>query len=199
MKNFSQFVEGISLASFQARRLGLVGDQHGGWYNNKTGEFEAKTVGGRLHFYNKRQRFGQQDPRQTPKEKNLSRPTPQNSPAISEQELREKYISGEIFKEGDTVESLINGMVGKIIRRGTNHLICVNESGDMFKSWIKDVVEAYSEKHMSSKMRDENHPNTLIGTDGYVKNVIDKTPGALDNNQDLIIYGKEFINKYRKK
>lgn len=199
MKNFSQFVEGISLASFQARRLGLVGDQHGGWYNNKTGEFEAKTVGGRLHFYNKRQRFGQQDPHQTPKEKNLSRPTPQNSPAISEQELREKYISGEIFKEGDTVESLINGMVGKIIRRGTNHLICVNESGDMFKSWIKDVVEAYSEKHMSSKMRDENHPNTLIGTDGYVKNVIDKTPGALDNNQDLIIYGKEFINKYRKK
>ena len=60
MKNFSQFVEGISLASFQAKRLGLVGDGHGGWNNNKTGEFEAKTVGGRLHFYNKRQRLGQQ-------------------------------------------------------------------------------------------------------------------------------------------
>ena len=199
MKNFSQFVEGISLASFQAKRLGLVGDGHGGWNNNKTGEFEAKTVGGRLHFYNKRQRLGQQDPRQTPKEKNLSVSTSQNSPPISEQELREKYISGEIFKEGDTVQSLVTEMVGKIIRRGTNHLICVTEDGVMFKSWIKDVTEAYSEKHMTSKMRDKKHPNTLIGTEGYLKNVIDKTPGALNYNQDLITYGREFINKYRKK
>jgi len=199
MKNFSQFVEGISIASFQAKRLNYVGNGHGDWYNKRTGEFEAKTVGGRLQFYNKRQRLLQQDPHQTPKEKNLSVSTPQNTPPISEQELREKYISGEIFKEGDMVQSLVNEMIGKIIRRGTNHLICVTEDGVMFKSWIKDVTEAYSEKHMTSKMRDENHPNTLIGTDGYVKNVIDKTPGALDYNQDLIIYGKEFINKYRKK
>ena len=141
MKNFSQFVEGISIASFQAKRLNYVGNGHGDWYNKRTGEFEAKTVGGRLQFYNKRQRLSQQDPRQTPKEKNLSVSTSQNSPPISEQELREKYISGEIFKEGDIVQSLITGMIGKIIRRGTNHLICVTEDSVMFKSWIKDVAE----------------------------------------------------------
>lgn len=141
MKSFSKFLEEASLASFQAKRLGLVGDEHGGWYNKRTGEFEAKTVGGRLRFYNKRQRFGQQDPRQTNREKNLSKSTPQNSPVIGEQELREMYIMGEIFKEGDTVQSLVTEMVGKIIRRGTNHLICVTEDGEMFKSWIKDVVE----------------------------------------------------------
>lgn len=141
MKNFSQFLEEASLATFQAKRLGLVGDNHGGWHNRKTGEFEAKTVGGRLQFYNKRQRFGQQDPVQTPREKNLSKSTSQTALKIEEKELREKYISGEIFKEGDTVQSLVTEMVGKIIRRGTNHLICVTEDGDMFKSWIKDVVE----------------------------------------------------------
>lgn len=141
MKSFSQFLEEASLATFNAKRLGFVGDGHGGWHNNKTGEFEAKTVGGRLQFYNKRQRFGQQDPRQTSTEKNLSKSTSQNSPVIGEQELREKYISGEIFKEGDIVQSLITGMIGKIIRRGTNHLICVTEDSVMFKSWIKDVAE----------------------------------------------------------
>ena len=141
MKSFSQFIQEASLATFQAKRLGLVGDQHGGWHNQRTGEFEAKTVGGRLQFYNKRQRFGRQDPPQTPIEKNLSKSTSQNSPVIGEQELREKYISGEIFNEGNIVESLITGMVGKIIRRGANHLICVTEDDEMFKSWIKDVVE----------------------------------------------------------
>lgn len=141
MKSFSKFLEEASIASFQAKRLGLVGDDHGGWHNKRTGEFEAKTVGGRLRFYNKRQRFGQQDPRQTDKEKNLSVATSQNSPVIGEQELREMYIKGEIFKEGDIVQSLVTEMIGKIIRRGTNHLICVTEDGEMFKSWIKDVVE----------------------------------------------------------
>ena len=199
MKNFSQFVEGASIASFQAKRLNYVGNGHGDWYNRRTGEFEAKTIGGRLQFYNKRQKIGNQDPTQTPREKNLSTSSYQNSLRISEQELREKYISKEIFKEGNIVQSLITEMIGKIIRRGTNHLICVTEDGVMFKSWIKDVIESHGEKHMTSKMRDKKHPNTLVGTDGYVKNVIDKTPGSLDYNQDLIIYGKEFINKYRKK
>ena len=44
---------------FQAARLGLVrgNDQNrGSWYDRKTGEFVAKTVGGSLEFYNKGQR-----------------------------------------------------------------------------------------------------------------------------------------------
>ena len=43
------------------------------------------------------------------------------------------------------VESLSTGLVGKIIRRGTNYLISVSESNVMFKSWIHDVME-YTEK-----------------------------------------------------
>ena len=59
-------------AAQQAARLGLEGDGHGGWY--KHGEFVAKTEKGRLKFYNKRQRKGQ-DPPQSEKEKNLSHTT----------------------------------------------------------------------------------------------------------------------------
>ena len=40
------------------------------------------------------------------------------------------------------VENLNTGLIGRIIRRGTNYLICVTEDKIMFKSWIKDVTEA---------------------------------------------------------
>ena len=65
MKSFSQFLTEMA-PSQQAARLGLSGDGHGGWYDNK-GEFIAKTVGGKLKFYNKRQRTPGQDPPQTEK------------------------------------------------------------------------------------------------------------------------------------
>ena len=88
MKNFFQFLSETT-ATQQAARLGLEGDGHGGWYDRKTGEFVAKTEKGRLKFYNKRQRIGQQDPPQTDKEKNLSAPSsapaPQQEPAPQQQ------------------------------------------------------------------------------------------------------------------
>ena len=105
--------------------------------------------------------------------------------------LRENYIADRIFQIGSLVENLNTGLVGRIIRRGTNYLICVTEDQIMFKSWIKDVTEAYTEKKMSSKMRTPGKPNTLVGTDGYKKYVEDMTPGHS--------WGIEFINKYRKK
>jgi hypothetical protein len=105
--------------------------------------------------------------------------------------LRENYIADRIFQIGSLVENLNTGLVGRIIRRGTNYLICVTEDQIMFKSWIKDVTEAYTEKKMSSKMRTPGKPNTLVGTDGYRKHVEDMTPGSS--------WGIQFINKYRKK
>ena len=71
MKTFLQFVTEATSASVQAKRLGLVGDGHGGWYNRATGEFEAKTVGAQLKFFNKRQVIGGKDPKQSEFEKNV--------------------------------------------------------------------------------------------------------------------------------
>ena len=138
MKDFNQFLSEMPRAVQQAKRLGLQGDGHGGWHNRRTGEFVAKTENGQLTFYNKRQRVGRQDPAQTDREKKLS------ATSYEETDLREKYLNGDIFNEGDLVKNINTEQIGKIIRRGTNYLICVTEGGDMFKSWIKDVEELSS-------------------------------------------------------
>ena len=55
--------------------------------------------------------------------------------------LRENYVTGKIFNLDQIVESLKTGLIGKVIRRGTNYLICVTEEDVMFKSWIRDLKE----------------------------------------------------------
>jgi len=131
------------------------------------------------------------------------------APKFDYQTLRENYISEKIFQIGQLVENLNTGLVGRILRRGTNYLICVTESGMMFKSWIKDVMETkkYTEVQMDKKMREPGKPNTLVGTSGFYKYVADMTPEAPETN---LQYGakpyrgykasniKDFINKYRK-
>lgn len=114
------------------------------------------------------------------------------APKFDQKTLRENYLIGNIFNIGQLVENLNTGLVGRIIRRGTNYLICVTEDNIMFKSWIKDINEYYTEKKMDRKVRvpKENKPNTLVGTTGYLKNVMDKTNTS---------YIKNFINKNKKK
>ena len=116
----------------------------------------------------------------------------QIAPKYDARGLREQYVSGKLYRIGDIVENLNTGLIGKIIRRGTNHLICVTEEDHMFKSWIRDVME-YTEVKMSSRMRDKTHPNYLVGTSGYRKNVMDKMGLKKIQNFDI----KEFINKYK--
>ena len=61
------------------------------------------------------------------------------APRFDWKNLRENFVSGAIFKMGQLVENLNTGLVGKVIRRGTNYLICVTEDGIMFKNFIHDV------------------------------------------------------------
>ena len=117
------------------------------------------------------------------------------APRLDQRGLRENYVNKNIFNIGDLVESLNTGLVGRIIRRGANHLICLTKEENMFKSWIRDVME-YTEVKMKSRMRDKNHPNMLIGTTGYRKNAQAMVPGQ-EKIKNFNI--KEFINKYRKK
>ena len=102
--------------------------------------------------------------------------------------LRENFISKKIFRVGELVENVNTGLVGKIIRRGTNHLICVTEDKIMFKSWIKDVTEAVTNSDAPSGVPADQR---LIGTDAHRKYVEKLVPGSEQ--------GRQFINKYRKK
>jgi hypothetical protein len=134
----------------------------------------------------------------------------QIAPKYDLETLRENYITGKIFRIGDIVENLNTGLVGEIMRRGTNYLICVTEDGYMFKSWIRDVME-YTEVKMEKKVRVSGKPNTLVGTGGYFKYAVDMTPGFEKGDKTNLQYGakpysgykqtnvKEFINKYKAK
>jgi len=89
MKSFFQFISETT-ASQQAQRLGLVGDNHGGWYDRQ-GEFVAKTELGKLKFFNKRQKIGGKDPAQTEKEKTIASPE-YNDPALVQQQAAQQQV-----------------------------------------------------------------------------------------------------------
>jgi len=131
------------------------------------------------------------------------------APKFDWRNLRENYVSGKIFKLDEKVQNLNTGLVGKVIRRGTNYLICVTEDNIMFKSWIRDLCE-YTEVKMGRKQRVPGKPNTLIGTDGYFKYAASMTPGFEKGDKTNIQPGgkpykgpsrniREFINRYKKK
>ena len=49
------------------------------------------------------------------------------------------YREGRLYEVDDWVEHQPTGLVGRVHRCGSNHLICVTEDGIMFKSFIQDV------------------------------------------------------------
>ena len=55
--------------------------------------------------------------------------------------LREHFFHKKIFNIGDLVESDHTGLRGRIVRRGSNHLICLDKNKEMFRSWITESVE----------------------------------------------------------
>lgn len=97
--------------------------------------------------------------------------------------LRENYVSDKIYRVGEVVENLNTGLVGKIIRRGANYLICVTEDNIMFKSWIRDLKEWTNQSGVPADQR-------LVGTDAHREYVM-KIMGVKEI--------KNFINKYKKK
>ena len=109
------------------------------------------------------------------------------APRYDQRTLRERYVTGDLFNIGDIVENLNTGLIGKIMRRGTNYLICVTEQDNMFKSWIRDVMEAVQNypgpSGVPSKQRE-------IGTDSNRDYAM-----RLTGTKDI----KNFINKYKVK
>ena len=109
------------------------------------------------------------------------------APKDDPENLREAYIKKEIFDIGTKVENVNTGLVGRIIRRGANHLICVTEDQIMFKSWIKDVTEAVvnspTPSGVSARYRE-------VGTDALRRYAETMVPGCTP-------WGIQFINKYK--
>jgi len=109
------------------------------------------------------------------------------APKCDPRGLRDQYVSENIFKIGDIVENLNTGLIGEIIRRGTNHLICLTKENYMFKSWIHDVMEAVVNYPGPSGVPGSQRE---VGTDSHREYTMRMT-GTLGI--------KNLINKYKKK
>jgi hypothetical protein len=108
------------------------------------------------------------------------------APELDVNGLRQNYKNNGLFKVGSLVENQNTGLQGRILRRGSNHLICVTKEGIMFKSWLKDVREVYE-----------------IGTCEYRAHAQEMTPGQpVTSYTDILIKPtmmKKNINISRKK
>ena len=106
------------------------------------------------------------------------------APKFDWKNLRENYMNGNIFRVGDIVENDNTGLIGKIIRTGVNYIIAVTEENIMFKSWIKDITEKFTEiSGVPASQRE-------VGTDS-----LRQYTQSLSHNPIII----NFINKSRKK
>ena len=54
-------------------------------------------------------------------------------------EEREAYVRGELFKEGDLVESMSDQKVGQVVLLGTNYVLVEYTDGSRSRKWISDV------------------------------------------------------------
>jgi hypothetical protein len=130
------------------------------------------------------------------------------APKLDWKNLRENYLNGNIFCIGDVVENINTGLIGKILRRGANYLICVTEDNIMFKPWIKDVMESEVEvpsinlKKLAKKAvnrKDDNidgfvnKEDPKVGPYGAFIPQVKNTPNSLYKTLNI----KEFINKYK--
>ena len=106
----------------------------------------------------------------------------QIAPKLDFKSLREHFINGAIFNIGTLVENLNTGLVGRVLRKGTNYVIAVTNEGIMFKSWINDIMEAKVPSGVVASKRE-------IGTDSYREYVQALTPAEKV---------RSFINNIRK-
>ena len=164
-------IEGMSAS--RAREAALNGD-----YDTFTSQLPDEYDGTEL-FNKVRKALGVDEKKKEVKEWKVA-------PKLHARQLREYYIKNEIYNTGDKVQDLNNGLTGRIMRRGTNYVICVSEDKIMFKSWITDITES-----TFTQVSGVPASQREVGTDSLVRYTERLVPG----NQ----WGRQFINKYRKK
>ena len=103
------------------------------------------------------------------------------APKLDPQGLREAYYDTGMFEVGTFVENINTGIAGKVVSRGSNYVIYIDEHDNIFRSWLKDLVET-----KNSVYGFEFTPAGELGTDELAAYVRKMTPG-------------EFIKKINKK
>ena len=102
------------------------------------------------------------------------------APKLDPQGLREAYFEGNVFEVGTFVENVNTGIISKIVSCGSNYVISIDERDNIFRTWLRDLVEKND-----IKMFDFT-PAGEMGTDKLANYMRRLTPG-------------EFIRKINKK
>ena len=102
------------------------------------------------------------------------------APRLDPQGLREAYFNQNLFEVGSFVENSNTGIVSKVVSRGSNYVISIDERDSIYRSWLKDLVEVNDIKYFNWK------PAGEVGTDQLDNYVRKLTPG-------------EFIRKLNKR
>ncbi len=106
-------------------------------------------------------------------------------------ELRDAYLTGKIWNAGDIVEA--NGLVGEIVRKGTNYLSFMSEDGKVHKAWLHEIEldernyrKEYDNYHAQPEQREKNaarlRARRLMVKNGKVKPFDDMDVHHKDNN-----------------
>ena len=102
------------------------------------------------------------------------------APKLDPRGLREAYYDKGLYPVGALVENDNTGIVSKVVSRGSNYVISIDERDGIYRSWLKDLVEVNDIKYFNWK------PAGEVGTDQLDAYVRKLTPG-------------EFIRKLNKK
>ena len=102
------------------------------------------------------------------------------APKLDPQGMREAYFEQQLFEVGTFVENVNTGVIGKVVSRGSNYIIYIDEHETVFRSWLKDLVERNDIKYFDFT------PAGEMGTDKLANYMKKLTPG-------------EFIRKINKK
>ena len=102
------------------------------------------------------------------------------APRLDPQGLREAYFNQDLFEVGTFVENINTGIISKVVSRGSNYIISIDERDGIYRSWLKDLVERNDIKFFNYTPAGEMGTNELAN---YMRKL---TPG-------------EFIRKINKK
>ena len=102
------------------------------------------------------------------------------APRLDPQGLREAYFNQDLFEVGTFVENINTGIVSKVVSRGSNYIISIDEHDGIFRSWLRDLIERNDIKFF------DYTPAGEMGTDKLANYMRKLTPG-------------EFIRKINKK
>lgn len=105
---------------------------------------------------------------------------------LDKDKIREAYHAGDIFNVGDIVECA--DVVYKIQKRGSNHLLLLDESGNLVSKWLQDVAKTTKEFTLLEGLTEMKY----TGTDKIkVARVIANALGVVDveksSNPELLI------------